>query len=266
MGIEKSELKKAILQDMGIKADDRLDALTAELHRTEGGAKALTTAAGGLENDVFARLRRDLDEGKIDTEAAKQVDRYLRTCVNMLQHLAKRSKVQVPVMQGRVDEAREAVHRIKKDCDAEEAKILAVRLAEAAGEVTVTEEGDREVVSSGEKGPSRRPVGVRPTGTLKAQRAAEETSEGQETPVAATAPPEPAPEVVPVSPERPLRPVAVTKTAPKAAPVPVAPKPAPRKPKPRVEGETPEDKKAARREAAKKKRAEAAKTRGKGRK
>jgi hypothetical protein len=275
MGIEKSELKKAILTDMGIKADDRLDSLTAELHRTEGAAKALKTASEGMERDVFARLRRDLDEGKIEPEHAKQVDRYIHTCLNMLRHLAQQSGKLVPVMRGRREEAEEAVKRIKRDVDEEEAKIRAVELAEAAGTVQRGEDGEPETVSPASRGPQRRPVGVRPGGSLKAQRAAEEPPEGQETAPAPTAgptapeePPKPDPSPVPEPEPPPKRPKAVRKTAPATAPKPAAPKPVARKAAAKGADETPEAKKAARREAAKKKRASAAKktTRGRPRK
>jgi outer membrane biosynthesis protein TonB len=259
MGVEKAELKKAVLEDMGVKADDRLDALTAELYRTDGGAKALKSAGEGLGRDVFARLRKELDEGKIDADQAKHVDRYINTCINFLTHLARRAAGQVPVMQGRVDEATEAVRRIKKDVDAEVAKIQAIQIAEAAGEIRATGGGGHEVVSSPSRGPQRRPVGVRPGGSLKAQRAAEGAAETQEgasegeglTPDAPAPPSEErAPPSEPTKPAR--KPKAVPKTAPK--PSEEAPKkPAERKKAPaaKTPSETAAAKKAKRQAAAK---------------
>jgi len=262
MGIDKAELKKAILQDMGIKADDRLDALTAELYRTEGAAGSLKTAAEVIERDVFARLRSDLEGGQLDADQAKTVDRYIRTCIHSLQHLAQQSNVQVPIMKGRLDEATEQVKRIKEEFDSEEAKIQAIRIAEAAGTIQETEEGGHEAVPSDEKGPSRRPPGVRPSGSLKDRRAAEGALEPPESPVEDTSE-APVSEEPPETPKAsPKRPQAVRKTAPAEAPTPVAPKPQKPAPKPRGAGQTPEDKKAARKEAAKKKRAAAAKQRG----
>jgi len=251
MGVEKAELKKAILEDMGIKADDRLDALTAELYRTEGAAKSLKTAAEGIERDVFARLRKELDEGKIDPEEAKHADRYIHTCLNFLSHLAKKTRVQVPIMKGRMDEATYEVQRIKKEHDAEEAKIQAFRAAQAAGEIAEDGDGGHETVSPPSRGPSRRPTGVRPGGSLKAQRQAEGASEAPEEGAGEPAPPPEERGPPPESSPKPRRkPKAVPKTAP--APAPDLPPKAPVKtPKAKTPSETAAAKKAKRQASAK---------------
>lgn len=181
MSIEKAELKKSILDSLAVEAVERRDALQIELRRLEGAAQALKQAREGVERDVFARLRRDVEEGKLDPEQqAQHVDRYVRTCVNYLQHLEKTVAVQLPTQQGRVDEATNVVVMLRQSSEAERQKVDAVREAVKEGVVAFGEEGGAEMVAAGEAGrPAGRPLGARPAPTLKMQRAMEEVAAGQ---------------------------------------------------------------------------------------
>lgn len=177
MGIEKSELKRALLGDLKREAVERRDALQAEAYRIEGGITALTNLVKSIERDVFARLKRDIEEGKIDPETeAKQVDRYIQTCMNFAKHLGKQLSERLPLQKGQVLEATAVIKMLANSAGAEEKKIEATKAAMEAGEAHETEDGIEQVPSD-EKGPSRRPVGVRPASSLKARRSASEGSE-----------------------------------------------------------------------------------------
>jgi len=177
MGIEKSELKRALLGDLKGEAVERHDGLQAEVYRIEGGIKALSSLVEALQRDVFARLKRDIDEGKInpDTEA-KQVDRYIQTCANFAKHLGKQLSEQLPIQKGQVKEAVAVIDMLRKSSEEEAKKIAAIEAAEAAGETTGTDAGAEEVPTD-EKGPSRRPRGVRPAPPLKARRGGQKGSD-----------------------------------------------------------------------------------------
>jgi hypothetical protein len=202
MSLDRVRLKIEILEELGLKADDRLESLTAETHRLEGAAKAFDTGRQKIETDVFARFKRDIDEGKVPQDPNEAVDRYLRTCIHYFQHLATQANAQIPVMKGRVQEATASVTRFKEQQNEEKLKIVAAESALAAGTVRKNEDGELEVVPQ-EGRPAPRPVGVHPGPSLKALRLAEEQAEAAveppveppvEVPVepAAEAPPEPA--------------------------------------------------------------------------
>lgn len=221
MSLDRVRLKIELLEEMGLKADDRVEALTSELHRMEGMARAFALGREKIEKDVFARFKKDIDEGKVPQDPFEAVNRYLQTCIHYLKHLQDHTNAQVPVMGGRVQEATEHVGRLKKSQEEEQAKVTAAEAAQAAGTVRTNEEGELEVVPQ-EGRPAPRPVGVHPGPSLKAQRLAEEQALGaqeaaQEDGVgqdeaAAPEEPEPPPEAAqepqeapPVPPEEPLR-------------------------------------------------------------
>lgn len=194
MSLDRVQLKIDILEELGLGADDRVEALTAETHRLEGAAKAFDTGREKIEKDVFARFKRDIDEGKVPQDPYEAVDRYLRTCIHYLLHLSTHTKAQIPVMKGRVQEATDTVSRYKALQNEEKLKVSAAQAALAAGTVKTNEEGDLEVVPQ-EGRPSPRPVGVHPGPSLKVLRlaeeqalAAQEPTEAQQEPVEAGAP------------------------------------------------------------------------------
>lgn len=175
MGTDKSELKIALLEDMGLKADDRVEALTAELRRGEGGAAAFEIGAKKIESDVYARFKRDIDEGTLPKDPNEAVDKYLKTCVHYLNHLAAAAKANIPIMTGKMQEATAAVDRLKAEQNEEKLKFQAVKSAQAEGEVQTNEQGEAEAAPAEGRRPVRRPSGVRPAPSLKHQRQAQET-------------------------------------------------------------------------------------------
>jgi len=170
MGVEKSEVLVALLAQLEGEVEGRVDALGIELCRMEGGIRALESLHTGIERDVFERLRRDIDEGRIDQEkVAPHVSRYLQTCLHFTKHLIKQLGEQLPIQKGRVDEATNHVAVLRKKREAEEQKKAAVLAAVAAGSVQESPDGELEEAPV-DKGPSRRPAGVRPAASLKARR------------------------------------------------------------------------------------------------
>jgi len=171
MGVEKSELKAAMLGQLEREVRERWEALGIELYRIEGGLSALETLKTSIERDVYARFKRDIDEGKIDKEVvAPQVHRYLQTCVHFTQHLHKQLADQRPIQEGRIDEANNHAEILRKKREAEESKAAAVKQALQDGAVVEGADGAPEAVPSEAKGPARRPLGVRPAAPLKARR------------------------------------------------------------------------------------------------
>ena len=136
----------------------------------EGSAKALAMAADSIQRDVFARLKRDLDENKVSEDEAKNVDRYLHTCVNFLKHLSKQAETQSMMAHGRVSEAQDTIKLLKAEMDAEEKKLQAAAAAVESGEAEMV---DGELVFkdgfSGKR-PANRPPGAHPGANLKAER------------------------------------------------------------------------------------------------
>jgi len=209
MGVEKSELKRTLLQGLAREAAERSEALQAEVYRVEGGVRALDKVLKGIERDVYTRLRRDIDESKFDPDTGKQVDRYVQTCMNFVKHVGKQLTEQLGVQRGRAMESAEMGKMLLSSAEAEGKKIEAVEAAKEAG-AAVEDDGSVEEVPSEEKGPARRPAGVRPAPSLKARRTAQE----------------------PPPPEIDLRGGAFEKPAPE-------PPPAPTKPAPEAAGEEP---------------------------
>lgn len=161
MTIEKSELKVAWIETQGLQADDRVEALRADFYRADGAVKAMEEASRKIEQDVFARFKKDVDAGTIPNDPAQAAHKYLMTCLHYLQHLAKNGASKLPILQGQMQEAQLLVDRLAKERDTEKAKIQALKQTE--------KEPDPEDSPAQEKsGP--RPVGVHPGPSLKAQR------------------------------------------------------------------------------------------------
>lgn len=131
-------------------------------------------AREAVERDVFARLRRELDEGKLDESGAATVDRYLRTCLNLLTHNEKHASSRIPMHQGRIDECTDTVSMLEKNAVHEQAAIDGWQAAIAAGTVAQNDDGSLERPA----GEDARPTGVHPGPSLKAER--EEVAEESE--------------------------------------------------------------------------------------
>lgn len=184
MSVEKSELKIAVIENLGSKADDRVEALTADFHRAEGAVKAFEEGAKKIETEVYAHFKRDIDEGKVPGDPNQAADKYIKTCLHLFMHMAKVGLAKLPLHQGRIQEATENVNRLKAEQNEERLKIQAVKAAESAGHAQLNDQGDLEMAPTDSRHPPRRPAGVRPGPTLKQQRS------------------EPAPPVVPAVPVR----------------------------------------------------------------
>lgn len=168
--MSESQWKVAWLQEQGVQADDRVEALTAELHRIEGMVKAFELGAQKIETEVFARFKRDIDEKRVPDDPNESASRYIQTCLHFFKHLMTQTSTQLPIQRGRVQEAQETVKRLKTLQDQEISKQAAVKAAVEAGTVKVGEGGTPEVVPSNGARAAARPVGVHPGPSLKAQR------------------------------------------------------------------------------------------------
>lgn len=176
MTAEKSELKLAWIETQGLQAEERVEALRADYHRADGAVKAMEESARKIEQDVFARFKRDLDEGTLPGDPAQATHKYLMTCLHYLQHLAKNGAANLPVLQGQMQEAQLYVDRLSKEREAERAKLKALKQAQEK------EAEPPEAAEVGGKSP--RAIGTHPGPNLKAQRTQAKEAEPPKVPAA----------------------------------------------------------------------------------
>lgn len=127
MGLEKTELQREFLFHMGVRADDRVEALRGEQKALEGAMGAYREAAVKIGADVAARLQKEIEGGAVSLEVANVVTKYITTCVHYLQHLEKQTGTRVIVAQGQLLEAQRSLAALKQQHDelAARAKVLA---------------------------------------------------------------------------------------------------------------------------------------------
>lgn len=158
MGLEKTEMQRELLFSMGLRVDDRIEALKAEQNRLEGAAGAFKESAVKIEADVMGRLQKEIEGGTVSLEVAAVVKKYVGTCIHYLQHLEKQMMQRTLLAQGQLIEAQRSVAELKQlhDEAASKAKVL------AANPDALPHEGP---------GPSRRVPGQHPI-SLKQHRLA----------------------------------------------------------------------------------------------
>ena len=156
MSVEKSEVIIAVLEDIGARAEDQLDAFKAEEQRIAGAVDAYRSGHAAVMT-LFGHVEKELESSQLDEAHAAAVKRYIERAVQMLANLATRAEGQRFMAGGQVAAQRKAVASLDKQRKDEQAKLQKAR------------ERDTEVVA---ESPA--------TGTIKQQRSAEEASPAPE--------------------------------------------------------------------------------------
>lgn len=159
MSVEKAEVRAGAMHEVGVRMDDLLEAVKADVHRFDGAASGLLQCVKAIEG-LLAHVDKDVDEGKYDLEVAKVAKQYIARAVQVAQNLGQQSSNQKILSIGKVQMGEAAVATVKKMHQVETGR------AETLARVEQTPEDDVDLRS--------RTAGARPPMTIKEQRLAEE--------------------------------------------------------------------------------------------
>jgi len=106
MNIDKAELQKMLLNNMGADVEDRKDAAQKELNQYEGGISALRTAKTNIEQ-LHEHLKLDVREGRISglidpVDVEKEVHKWINRAADIVENLALGSETRKLQTMGRV--------------------------------------------------------------------------------------------------------------------------------------------------------------------
>lgn len=158
MSVEKSEVIIAVLEDIGARAEDQLEAFKAEEQRIAGAVDAYRAGQAAVTT-LLGHVDKDLESSQLDEAHAAVVKRYVERAVQMLSNLALRAEGQRFMAGGQVAAQRKVVSGLDKRRQEEQAKLQKERERSAAIETAIE---------------TATPV----TGTIKQQRQAEEAASG----------------------------------------------------------------------------------------
>ena len=175
MSVGKSELKLALIQELGCSADDDLEAAERDGLRATGRNQA----AGMLEHEVtkiIAKLDSDMDSDSPpfpDLETQKKAKFYLGACLAACATARKQGDNLRLQMEGKVMAFKHTVKRMQKISEMEQGKIDAT-LAIAAAIADPDSDSDIELRS--------RPVGVHPGPSIAAHKKKAKKKKKKQTP------------------------------------------------------------------------------------
>lgn len=182
MNLQKSELKKAILNDLGNRFEDEKESLEKQVEQLAGAKSALLKMAKDIQL-LHVHADKDLEDGKIsDLETLKLVKLYVTRAIDACQNQARQCEVNEIRTRGRFEQADKQVRHLAKLIEDEDAKLRQLLAAIEDGSVVVDGDeiaaaGSSEIGSDtpsrpppGNVVPMRRPVGVRPGMSIAAQR------------------------------------------------------------------------------------------------
>lgn len=162
MGIEKSELKKLTIHDIGCRVDDMLEACNKEREQLIGGKSAAEQVAK-LIDSLNSHADKDLESGAIpDLETLSLVKKYIGRAFFAAKGLADNLANREVMSAGKQDLASKVIDMLSNMQDQESQKIKSLLEAE---------EDD-----------SRRPTGRRPDSSVAARRKAEESKADKKKP------------------------------------------------------------------------------------
>lgn len=171
MNVQKSELKMALVKDIGKTLEDRETAHMAEVHRLEGATSALKQGAENLDS-VKAFYQKEVEEEKFEEKDLEVVMKAIDRCRGILISLSDVAKAQKLVKQGEAQEAKKMSDLIEKLYHDERAKLAAV--LKGIDDGTITSENVGRAVDGS---PTIRVVdGGRPTNDTSADLAARRAS------------------------------------------------------------------------------------------
>lgn len=166
MNVEKSELKMAMMQDLGKKFEARETMLTSEVYRFEGAITALKQAVEKI-GALKGFYEKEVEEDKFEEKDLEVVARAVARCAGVVTSLIDLAQAQKLVKQGEAREAKSTLDVIEKAFNEEKARIA--NALKALEEGTIAEE---EVVRSADGAPTLRVVDGRPVSDAAADLAA----------------------------------------------------------------------------------------------
>lgn len=161
MGVEKGEIKKGTLEEVGIKLDDMLESAQRQHYAHIGAKQALTQCAKQIST-LAKQVDGEIDAGEYDLQVATHVKKYIGRAQMAAEGAGRQQGNQELVSSGKIEALQAAVKAIQKQHALEDAKIQALREAEQAAlsDVPLTQS-------------ERRVAGQHPGPSLAQQRKAE---------------------------------------------------------------------------------------------
>jgi hypothetical protein len=183
MTLQKSQMKAAVVHEIGCEIEDKLEGARAELAQQQGAlqfGKAAAKAVAALTEHVkrefaegyFDKMVKETPTEELAAKIASEVSRRIGTCSNLLTHLTQQIPDQIAKAKGRIQEDEAIIKMLKKKADAEVEKLKAIADAVARGDLAMEDGAPVAVTSAGAS-----LQGAHPGMTLKQQRLAEEEAE-----------------------------------------------------------------------------------------
>lgn len=173
MGLDKSEIKRAVINELGASIEDALEQAKRNVYLSQGANIGLIQTIKNVEK-LYHHVDRDVDEGKYNScdgplVVAKLVKGYIQRAVAVLESGAISYEQRRLMAEGAVKAYEQNVAMTKKLYDIESQKIEMIREVES-------EELQGSSSSNGRSG--RRVTGIRPGATVKQRRMQEDLQSG----------------------------------------------------------------------------------------
>ncbi len=123
MTVEKSELRRAAIHDLGEKFDDILEQHEADKHRCEGAAVGFLHASRSVQA-LMVSVQKDIEEDIYDIATAEHVKKYIERAVIVLDNLAKNANNKKLMAEGKMEALTGVIAVTKKAYDVENAKVV----------------------------------------------------------------------------------------------------------------------------------------------
>ena len=174
MNFLKSDLKRAIIQDLGLKFDDMKEHREKQVQQFVGAKTVLAQTAKDIQT-LHGAADRDLEEGKIkDLEQLELAKLYVTRAMNSVEL----KRVQVSnlelIERGKLEQASQTVEMMEKMYLKEQARMENILRQVKDGTLLVEDDGSlAQVIPEGESnGRKPRAAGARPAQSIAQQRKA----------------------------------------------------------------------------------------------
>lgn len=174
MTLTKSQIKIAVMNDVGNRLDDMRESAMGQQQQSHGARAAAARISANIKKLIDV-VQQDFDKGeikKVIEEGELQVLKLIKTYVSRAANACEASSDYFESLAknaaGKVEAMEQAVKMVQKIRDAEQKKMDAILAAVDSGAAQV-DGGDVMMMDQSQL----RPVGARPAKTIKQQRLAE---------------------------------------------------------------------------------------------
>jgi hypothetical protein len=175
MNVSKSQMKIAVINDLGSQFDDMLESAKGQQQQCLGAKAAAAQIASNIKK-LISVIQQDFEKGDIskvmadgDLAVLGMIKTYVGRTISACEATSDHFRQQAQVVAGKVEAFDQSVKLMKKLLDREQLKVEQVLEAIESGDAEI-DGSDIVMTQSGVK----RPAGVRPGPTIKQQRLAEE--------------------------------------------------------------------------------------------